>query len=252
LSEFNLSLGASFSFHVEAEDNDDVSGPNVGKSSPILLRVVSEDELRADLLRREKEQRQELERQLNKQIALLADGHELLRISRREPKLTSEQTRLLGKTRKRQQAVGLALASVAKRLEDVLIEAANNRLDESSGALRSRLRNKVIDPLRRLAEDASPSVVRDLDRTRRLLDDPTPRSQSLADAVAAQTEIDRDLTEILKSMIKVEDFQMVLTLLHQIQRMQRDVLDRTQQKKRDEIKSVLEQGSQGDPGSNSP
>ncbi|MBM4042363.1 MAG: hypothetical protein FJ290_28050, partial [Planctomycetes bacterium] len=60
-----LAPGVHMALHVEAKDNDTVSGPKVGLSGTFSLRVVTEDELRAELLRREQEQRLEFERILN-------------------------------------------------------------------------------------------------------------------------------------------------------------------------------------------
>ena len=54
-------------------DNDTVTGPKSGESTKILLRVVGEAELRTDLLRREKEQRQILTEMIKKQDLLLTD-----------------------------------------------------------------------------------------------------------------------------------------------------------------------------------
>ncbi|PYI88822.1 MAG: hypothetical protein DME26_02735 [Verrucomicrobia bacterium] len=44
--------GTSIEFWVEAEDNNDVTGPGVGSSEHQIAKVVSEDEKRADLLNR--------------------------------------------------------------------------------------------------------------------------------------------------------------------------------------------------------
>ena len=49
------------SFHLEAEDNDVVSGPHLGRSEDLVVKVVGEDDYRADLVRREKLFRGELE-----------------------------------------------------------------------------------------------------------------------------------------------------------------------------------------------
>jgi hypothetical protein len=47
-----LPEGTNIEFWVEAEDNNDVTGPGIGSSEHHIAKVVSEDEKRADLLNR--------------------------------------------------------------------------------------------------------------------------------------------------------------------------------------------------------
>ena len=47
-----LAEGTRIEFWIEAEDNNDVTGPGIGTTEHQLVRVVSENDKRADLLNR--------------------------------------------------------------------------------------------------------------------------------------------------------------------------------------------------------
>lgn len=248
LQELALPVGAGFSFHIEADDNNDVSGPGTGKSTSFMFRVVSEEELRADLLRREKQQRQEIERQLTRQVGLLADTQGLSADTKGNRELSPEQQRDLARVQKEQKSVGLAVAAVAERMSDLLAEAVNNQLAAQSGPLHERLQDRVILPLERLAKQTIPAAVTELGKARRHVNEPVPRDQALAAAMKLQQEIEGELEAILKSMIRAEDFQFVLSLLHQIERLQRDVYERALEEEEERVRRFLEEGK--DPAGN--
>src|SRR5205814_9528029 len=106
LAPLKIPTGTGLSFRFEAADNDDISGPNTGRSSEFLVRIVTEEELRTDLLRREKEQRQEFERLLKNQEDLLTDSRAFEAAVKGQPNLTAEQKDQLMGYHKRQKLVG--------------------------------------------------------------------------------------------------------------------------------------------------
>ena len=239
LSTLKLPTGTSLNFHIAATDNDDVSGPNLGKSSDFLLRIVTEEELRTDLLRREKEQRQELERLLKQQEDLATDC-QALQAGLTDAALAAEQKDQLMQYQRRQKVIGTNVGAIAQRLESIVTEVLNNRLEDPSGRLEKRLREDIIQPLSEIAELAVPDAVQQLDRTRRQSAEVAPRNEALATAVTRQKEIADAMREILKHMVKAEGYQEAVNLLYEIQKTQQDVYDRTIKEKQERIKGIIE------------
>ncbi len=232
--------GSGLSFHIEADDNDDVSGPKTGTSTTFLLRVVSEDELRTDLLRREKEQRRELQHLRKSQDDVMTDCRAFLAQTREQPEISAESRGLLLRLQKRQKLLGTSLAAIARQLERVILEVQNNRLEEENGPLQTRLRGRIIRPMWALADESVPRAAGLLDNTRRLVDDAAQRNKVLSDATRQQQAVLEAMDDILRHMAKAEGYQEAVNLLYQIQQSQRDVFDKTTKEKEERIRRLLE------------
>lgn len=239
LAALKLPTGTSLNFHIAAKDNDDISGPNLGKSSDFLLRIVTEEELRTDLLRREKEQRQEFERLLKQQEDLLTDC-QALQAGLTDAPLAAEQKDQLMQQARRQKVIGANVGAIAERLGNIVTEVLNNRLEDPSGRLEKRLREDIIRPMSEIAELAVPDAVQHLEQTRRQGGEVTPRNEALATAVTRQQEIAEAMREVLKHMVKAEGYQEAVNLLYEIQKTQQDVYDRTIKEKQERIKGIIE------------
>ena len=246
LKQFNLPTPAIFRFAFEAIDNDDVSGPNTGRSVETTLRIVSDAELRTDLLRREKELRQDMERhraEQDKMTTEIAAIHAEL-VADNLANIPSDSLADLIRTHRNQQLLATNLDVVATRLVAIVVEVQNNRLEEANGVFQSRLKEHIIFPIRDLVDETIPNVTKQLERARRLGGDPGPRDEALAKAVDMQRDIITVMDEILKHMIKVEGYQEALNLLYEIQKSQQDVFNRTVEERRERIRQLLEGGGQ--------
>lgn len=244
LEPLMIPTGTGFNFHFAAADNDDVSGPNVGKSSDFLLRVVTEEELRTDLLRREKEQRQEFERLLKNQEDLLTDCRALLAGVKEAENLTPLQKDQLMQYQKRQKLVGQNTGAIAERFASIVIEVQNNRLEEEGGRLQARLVNDIITPMQEVASQMVPEAMQSLDRTRRQAAEAAARDEALSDAIVRQQEMVERMQEILRHMVKSEGFQEAVNLLYEIQKAQTDVHEQTTKERQERIKRILEGGGE--------
>jgi hypothetical protein len=244
LEPLMIPTGTGFNFHFAAADNDDVSGPNVGKSSDFLLRVVTEEELRTDLLRREKEQRQEFERLLKNEEDLLTDCRALLAGVKGAENLTPQQKDQLMQYQKRQKVIGQNTGAIAERFASIVIEVQNNRLEEDGGRLQARLENDIIVPMQEVAGAMVPEAIALLDRTRRQAAEAAARDQALTDTIDRQQVIVERMQEILRHMVKSEGFQEAVNLLYEIQKAQTDVHDQTNKERQDRIKRILEGGGE--------
>lgn len=240
LAPLKIPPGTGLSFRFEALDNDDVSGPNIGRSSEFLVRIVTEEELRTDLLRREKEQRQEFERLLKNQEDLVTDSRALEAAVKDQPALTTEQKDQLIGYHKRQKQTGQNTAAIAERMAMIVVEVQNNRLEEAGGRLQTRLTKEIVEPMQAVADELIPQALAALDKTRRQTDAPDERRAALAEAIKLQTEAAARMKEILEHMVKAEGFQEAVNLLYEIQKAQTEVNDQTNKARQERIKRILE------------
>jgi hypothetical protein len=239
LALLKIPSGTGLSFRFEASDNDDISGPNVGRSSEFLVRIVTEEELRTDLLRREKELRQELERLLKNQDELVTSSRALAAALPGQPSLSTEQQEQLGQDHKGQKRNGQSTASIAERLAAIVLEVQNNRLEAPGGRLQTRLSLEIIAPLRAVVEGQIAAAVTALDQTR-WASTAQARDLALAAAIAHQMEAAAKMKQILEHLVQAEGFQEAVNLLYEIQQAQTEVNDQTNQARQERIKRILE------------
>ncbi|MFW6162494.1 MAG: hypothetical protein ACODAJ_06965 [Planctomycetota bacterium] len=244
-----LPIGSHLTFRVEATDNDAVTGPKVGASATFSLRPVTEDELRAELLRREQEQRMEFERLLRDQMKFLENTRALLASIQDQDTtaLADEERRLLSSTEKKQRLVGNRCVAIADRFEVILAEVANNKLEEADSPIRQRLAQHIIEPLRLLARRGVLQAADLLDVAGKaaLRDDGdaaegTPGRQALLDAAAEQQELVESMRSILKYMVKWEGYQEAVSLLREVLTAQEQVNERTVQEYKERIQKIFE------------
>ena len=254
LAPLSIPTGSALKFVFQADDNDDVSGPKTGLSTAILLRVVTEDELRADLLRREKEQRVEFEKLLTLQDDLYTETDAMLAATREQAELPSDQRDLLVKLQKRQKLLGASIAGIGERLAGVLLEMQNNNLEEPNGPLQQRLVEAIIDPINELATLATPLAASQLDEARRLFNKPAERDTALANASQTQQAIADRMREILRHMVKSEGYQEAINLFYEVERQQQELLKLTLEERQKRLRDLLDQrnGEQESPPQTAP
>ncbi|MCP4846922.1 MAG: hypothetical protein GY899_03125 [Verrucomicrobiaceae bacterium] len=241
----NSRLGIQF----RATDNDTVTGPKSGESTKILLRVVGEAELRTDLLRREKEQRQVLSEMIKKQDLLLTDTGALAAECRELKVLEPSQRERVVALQKRQKLLGSNLTPIVSRLEGMLQEISNNRLEEEEGVLKARLKEKVIAPLSSLLDGALPAASVGLDSARRVAE-LERRNASFSSVENAQRNVIAVMREVLVHMVRNEGYQQAVNLLYEIQRAQERMRVMTKKAKEKSLKEVLRGNGAPEPKEN--
>ena len=238
LNGLDIPLNSRFSMLFSAKDNNEVSGPNVGESTRILLRVVGEAELRTDLLRREKEQRQILLELVKKQDLLLTDtgalAAELLDIDI----LGRSEKERLAELQKRQKLLSVNINNIVKRLDGMVSEIINNRLEDDDGILKQRLRQKVIVPLGSLVKEVIPVAALELDSSRIILEKDS-RNESMRVAGQSQVTALEIMKEVLVHMVRNEGYQQAVNLLYEIQRAQERMNEMTAKAKEESLSNVV-------------
>ncbi len=239
IADLKVPVGSSLTLEGVAFDNDTVSGPNEGRSSKVLLRVVAESELRADLLRREKEDRQALEEITKLQDQTFTDTRGIQVSSRSEEGISPENRSLLLKLQKRQKLLATNVMPIIDRLTQVIEEYKNNRLVGEDGKGLERLQGGAVVHLEVIAGTLMPDAALHLETARRLGDDAEGREKAFTDAAAKQEEIIEKLRLVLRNLEKNEGFQQVLNLLHEIEGSERQLMERTEEEKKKRLEDLL-------------
>jgi len=241
LKPLKIPIGARFSFQFEANDNDVVARPETGKVGKTLLmtiRVVSEDELRADLLRREKEQQQEFERLVDEQDKVYTELVATLTRIRGNNDVPAQDRNRLRELQKQQHTLGKNLDAIAAKLADILLEFRNNRIVDVEQELENR-EKFIIGPMQNLARKTVPETVDLLTQARRTGTPPAERDIALKAAQEKQESIKDEMANILKRMNRTARFQEVVNLTYRVLKAQQAVLGLTDRQIKELLKKSL-------------
>ena len=235
-----LKPGTSFRFTVAAVDNNPAP-PGIGKSQEFLLRVVTEDKLRSDLLRREDEQRKAFEAAYERQLELSTELESAAAMRPATGQTEDEfhaarELKMISLVRD-QKGIGTSIDRVATRFEEFLIEIRNNRLEEAENAVApgrptidERYNQKIIEPIRRLDEEMISIASRYLDKCRRNERDATELNKSVEDTLLVQQEILTEMKKILVAMNDSKSFQDFLNALLEIKSMETSIINELEKK----------------------
>lgn len=208
----------------EATDNDTVSGPKQGRSTERSWSVVEPGELRDDWLRREKEQRQQLEQlrldfeQWRKSLTeSLADDR-------------AQRVREFGRLRE-------SLADRAEQLDLVRTEIAHSGLETMNSPLLERFAQRIMAPLMRARDQESVQVER---LARDVIDVGAADTARQAKLAQAQDALDRSLGEVIRELSRAEGFQEAVRLLDDLRSGQRELLLETMEAQRRRVRQLLD------------
>ncbi len=225
LRPLRLTPGISFRFSVAVVDSCP-SPPGIGKSQEFLLRIVTNEELRADLLRREIEQRKAFEQAYEVQMEL-ASEIQAIPVKRAaagvspEQFLTQRESELIALVRN-QKSIGTSIARVADRFEEFLVEVKNNRLDEAenevapSQKIETRFDTGIIQPIRKLDQELISLATRNLDNCRRSSISDAELTLAVDQTSLVHQQILVEMKKILDAMNDSENFQEVINDLLRI------------------------------------
>lgn len=225
LATASAAPGDRLTVFAHATDFDDVSGPNRAQSPEVSLRVVTKDELLAELARREQEYRMDFERLVDAQEQLRG---RLLTVAGRfnQPDGADRLAAGLAPLERRQRNIAGSINVLRQQFEQILAELRVNQL--ATAAARERLGDGIISPLTRLAKR---DLVIAADTLRQWARDRTPETASTIDP--QQVALLSQMREILANMLQWEGYQEAVTMLRDILRLQAEL--------REESKSILQE-----------
>ncbi|MEK0425732.1 MAG: hypothetical protein RJB11_1823 [Planctomycetota bacterium] len=254
-SVFSLMVAASDFFDVPSSP-DAPSVAHVGRSTPIQLSVVTEDQFLILLDRREAAMRRRLE-QIISELGQLRDlliltnknNTQTPEPSAEDPSGSAESKETPAQARSRilllrSQQAGAQVAKSEGELNGVLSEISmlvaeliNNRID--SNDRRERLGNKIKAPLESLLESKWKPFALQINQLEGTLAKLTPEelSSQIDQGVAKNNEIIASLNAILADMIEIQDLNEIIDRVRGLLDQQSKILDRSKQEQK---KSTLD------------
>lgn len=227
--------GDQLTLLARATDFDDVSGPNEGQSTELNFRVVTPEELQAELARREHEYRQEFERVIEQQEELRNDLLSLIR-QLDDPAITADLANRVVPLERRQRQITGQVNLIRQQFEQVMAEFEINGLD--SATVRERLGEGVVDILTEIGK-------RDLVEAADLLRDVGRKDDAETAAQVAdrrQSAVLTKMRQVLNNMLKWEGFHEAVTMLREIVRLQEELNRETAEELERQASDILGPG----------
>ncbi len=232
VSTVAAAAGETLSLLSRASDFNDVTGPGAAESPETILRVVTRDELLAELGRREQEYRMDFER--------LVDSQEQVRrglltaLGRVRPESGADQLAAdLAPLERRQRNIAGSVNVVRQQFEQILAELSVNQLDTQEE--RARLDDGIIQPLTQLAKREQ---ILAADTIRQWSREASDEVGSLIDP--QQVAILSQMRAVRDHMIEWEGYQEVINMLRDLIRLQRELHIETDKAVQDQASEVFD------------
>jgi hypothetical protein len=242
------------------------SGANVGASQSYVLDVVTPEQLRSMLEARELQLRRRFETIMTE----LTDTRDLLAgtelkdaepppaaeadvdanaaadaAEKQEPPAEGDAPQPRARASVQVERVlqncersGHETMQVAVAFDDIREEMINNRVDTEE--LKTRLKDGVADPLKRIVETRYPPLVDQLKTLAGQLSDPATAVKTQAGAVAKIDAILVEMKTVLDKMLELETFNEVLDTLRQIIEAQEKVNEETKGQQKKNLRDLIE------------
>jgi len=221
---------------VQAADRCDLEGgPNQGASQRYVLDVVTPEQLRAMLEARELELRRRFETIIDE----ATDTRNLLAgVTPGKAEGASPQLVQLERVVQNSKRSAHETAEVAGSFDEIREEMINNRIDTEE--LKTRLKDGVADPLRKIVSERFPKFDAALVELTAKMADPQQAEAPKAAAVAQADAILVEMKQVLDKMLELETFNEVLDMLRQIIGAQEKINDETKAKQKSKLRDLLE------------
>jgi hypothetical protein len=261
----HLKPGQAFYLTVRASDRYNLmNAPHVGASQQFALDLVTVPQLLAMMERRELELRQRFEtiqakttdtrnllsRVDEKTVATNSPDDVPSPIAKTEAEPNDETSDAAAErslSRRRLRVAGalqnIAQSShevlgVAEAFEDMHDQIENNRVDNAD--LKSRLKEQIAVPLRRLGENRMPELESQLQLLQSAIAEGQTETPGLAGSIKLADQILVEMQQVLDRMLELESYNEVVALLRGIIHDQQDLNEKTKQRQDERLKGLLE------------
>lgn len=207
------------------------AGPPIGESLEYTLRVVTAEELLAELGRREHEWRREFEQIIKAQEQMSRRIMEIRDQAPAEPASSERSVRYAQEARTQRQQIG-RLKTVSRQFQQILDELKVNQL--AGPVVKRRLQRGVLTPLRELIGGEVASAAELMERLRWQFD------ESVADQLEREESgLLRKMYGILANMLKWEGYNEAIALLRDVVKLQQNLNRETQHYLEREIEKLF-------------
>ncbi len=224
--------GETLVLSASASDFNDVTGPGFADALEISLRVVTNEELAAELARREQEYRLDFERLIDSQEQVRSG---LLTVYRQlqGAEMTDAMIAQLASLERRARSIAGAVNVIRQQFEKILAEMTINEL--ATAEEKNRLGDGIVAPLTELAKRDLVSAADAIRRWSRAGDGET------ADQIdPQQAAILVKMRTVLENMVQWEGYQEVVGMLRDLIRIQQQLRQETQEALEDQASDIFD------------
>jgi hypothetical protein len=212
--------GERLTLFATAQDFDDVRGPNSAESQKMIFRLVTPEELLAELARREQEVRMDFERLVDAQEQLRGRALSLMGPNGPAPGSKEFSTVAAGLERRQRNLAG-SVNVVRQQVDQILSELRVNQLADDN--VEERVGDEIAVPLAAMLRRDFPLAA---DTLRQWSRDGSLETAGLVDP--QQVALLSQMRAILANMIEWEGYQEAVTMLRDILRLQGELRDETE------------------------
>lgn len=212
--------GERLTLFAGAQDFDDVLGPNSAESQKMIFRVVTPEDLLAELARREQEVRMDFERLVDAQEHLRGRALSLMGPNGPAPRSKEFSTAAAGLERRQRNLAG-SVNVVRQQVDQILSELRVNQLADDN--VEERMGQEIAEPLAAMLRRDFPLAA---DTIRQWSRDGSAETGSLVDP--QQVALLSQMRAVLANMIEWEGYQEAVTMLRDILRLQGELRDETE------------------------
>ena len=228
----SVAPGDTLVLSASASDFNDVTGPGFAEALEISLRVVTDEELAAELARREQEYRLDFERLIDSQEQVRSG---LLTVYRQlqNAEMTDAVVSRLASLERRARSIAGAVNVIRQQFEKILAEMTINEL--ATAEEKKRLSEGIVAPLTELAKR---DLVSGADAIRRW--SRAGAGENVDQIDPQQAAILVKMRTVLENMVQWEGYQEVVGMLRDLIRIQQQLRQETQEALEDQASDIFD------------
>jgi hypothetical protein len=238
LEPLGLQPGSVLLFRVEATDYKDVEPRNVGATEEVSVRVVTPEELMADLVRRQVEQSQDFRRVRDRQrdeVKIEIDAAaRALRDPKRNKLSDDERTRLIGVEQTVRHSIE-EIRHITDVLEQVVLEMTNNKVGEEEE--RAKLRDDIVAPCRELVGTLMPALADDV-KAAAASSGPELRKRAAA-AVKKNEIVLARMDLVFNHMLQMATYRSIVEQMRKLKQDQEELFTDIERERKKLLESIL-------------
>jgi hypothetical protein len=240
ISDYSIKINQQILIYLEAYDFLMRPSISFGRSNVMRLTLVSDEEFEKYIFGKEQELSIEIERIIKEmeEYQIVVAG--VLENFTQNNLLDNDDVKDLNNIEKKQKLVEQKNNRIISRFTFILNDMEINQLNDEKNNNKLRIEKKIIEPLQAINNSYIPLALQ-LALGARVNNDKTLKLKALNDLIKSQANIILEYSKILKVMKKWEGYYETVGLLKEIIKEQKNLKDKTENNKKENIKGVFDE-----------
>ena len=218
LSELALKSGDIISLKIKAQDFDNLTGPNIGESDEIRIKIITHEESFERIINDQEDIQRRIKLLINKQVENEDVVEQLAKTSKEQNDLNKSDKEILTSSRKTQEEITESDKDIASDVEKVVGKMQTNPLIDLRSIIQMNDIKKALD---NLAEGEMANATAEMKNAEKASNSAS-RAQNLDKAGKHQDEIIKKLEAIDKQLSKLKDEQVTASLANMGRRLAKE------------------------------